>query len=192
MRETDAVLQELRDGNERYVRLRSGLRPGPGCEAMPAHRPHAVVVGCSDARVPVEQVFDQGRGSLFVVRVAGHVLESAALASILYAVRELDVRLVIVLGHQACGAVRAALAGISDEALRPLVDPISARLALGSAEVGTTEDQAICANARAAADEVSVFLRATDPERAAHVSVYCAVKALDTGEVTWLNREETA
>ncbi len=190
MRETDAVLQELRDGNERYVQVRGGMLPGAGCQTMPAHRPRAVVVGCSDARVPVEQVFDQGPGSLFVVRVAGHVLEDAALASILYAVRELDVRLVIVLGHQACGAVRAALAGISDEALRPLVDPISARLAR-AADAGQTEDQAIHANARAAADEVSAFLRAIDPERAAHVSVYCAVKALDTGEVTWLDREET-
>lgn len=187
MHETDTIFRELREGNERFVKMRPSAPASAGCEGVPAHQPCAVVVGCSDARVPVEQVFDQAPGSLFVVRVAGHVLEPAALASILYAVRELGVRLVIVLGHQACGAVRAALAGIPDEALRPLVDPICARLARGSAPE-MSESDAIAANARAAMAEVSEFLRASVPDLAPHLGIHCAVKSLDTGEVTWLER----
>ena len=185
MHETDAVVRELCEGNERYVQMRRAAARDAGHEGVPGHQPRAVVVGCSDARVPVEQVFDQAPGSLFVVRVAGHVLEPAALASILYAVRELGVRLVIVLGHQACGAVRAALAGITERALRPLVGPISARLALRDAPE-MPEDDAIAANARAAMTEVRAFLSESVPELAPHLGVHCAVKSLDTGEVIWL------
>lgn len=184
MHQTDVVFRELREGNERFVSGRRG-EPGAGIDGVPVHQPRAVVVGCSDARVPVEQVFDQAPGSLFVVRVAGHVLEPAALASILYAVRELGVRLVIVLGHQACGAVRAALAGVADEALRPLVGPISARLC-GAADPQCSESDAIAANARAAMAEVRDFLHVSVPELAHEMEVHCAVKSLDTGEVTWL------
>ena len=184
MHETDVVFRELREGNERFVSGRSG-GPGAGSDGVPLHQPRAVVVGCSDARVPVEQVFDQAPGSLFVVRVAGHVLEPAALASILYAVRELGVRLVIVLGHQACGAVRAALAGVTDAALSPLVDPISARLC-SAADPQCSESDAIAANARAAMAEVREFLRASVPDLAEAIGIHCAVKSLDTGEVTWL------
>lgn len=184
MHQTDVVFRELREGNERFVSGRRG-EPGAGIDGVPVHQPRAVVVGCSDARVPVEQVFDQAPGSLFVVRVAGHVLEPAALASILYAVRELGVRLVIVLGHQACGAVRAALAGVADEALRPLVGPISARLC-GAADPQCSESDAIAANARAAMAEVRDFLHESVPELAHEMEVHCAVKSLDTGEVTWL------
>jgi carbonic anhydrase len=185
----DTILEELRAGNARYVHVRSAASPDAGYRSVPEHQPRAVVVGCSDARVPVEQVFDQAPGSLFVVRVAGHVLEPAALASILYAVRELGVRLVIVLGHQACGAVRAAIAAGGDNALSPLVDPIAARLRR-TPEAEVSEDEAIAANARAAMAEVSEFLRTSLPDLAQHLTMRCAVKALDTGEVTWLEREE--
>lgn len=181
----DTILKELRDGNERHVAARRVASRNAGYRSVPEHRPRAVVVGCSDARVPVEQVFDQAPGSLFVVRVAGHVLEPAALASILYAVRELGVRLVIVLGHQACGAVRAAIAGSTDSALSPLVDPILARLERRPG-VEVSEDAAIAANARAAMAEVCTFLHSSVPDLAPHTAVCCAVKALDTGEVTWL------
>jgi carbonic anhydrase len=67
------------------------------------------VLGCSDSRVPVEIVFDQGPGDLFVVRVAGNVAESGALATIEFAVRHLQIKAVVVLGHEGCGAVQLAL-----------------------------------------------------------------------------------
>lgn len=184
--ERDRILRSLRDGNERYVRERGTELVGGVPGVVPAHRPVAVVIGCSDARVPVEQVFDQPPGSLFIVRVAGHVLEPAALASILYAIRELDVRLVIVMGHQACGAVCAALSGTSDAALRPLVAPIAARLASVGDKV-VCEDAAVRVNARAAVSEVLAHLRDAAPELSELVTVCAAVKSLDSGEVEWLD-----
>lgn len=181
----EQILRDLREGNERYVRERGTELVGGVPGVVPAHRPVAVVIGCSDARVPVEQVFDQPPGSLFIVRVAGHVLEPAALASILYATRELEVRLVIVMGHQSCGAVCAALSGVDDEPLRPLVAPIAERLArLG--DEGICEDSAVRANALAAVAEVRQYLRAAAPDLAGQVMVCGAVKALDSGEVQWL------
>ncbi|MCK8113901.1 carbonic anhydrase [Anaerosoma tenue] len=183
--EREQILRALRDGNERYVRERGTELIGGVPGVVPAHRPVAVVIGCSDARVPVEQVFDQPPGSLFIVRVAGHVLEPAALASILYATRELEVRLVIVLGHQACGAVRATLAGTTDEALLPLVAPIAARLSTVGDE-GFCEDSATRTNTRAAVAEVEAYLREVTPELVGLVTVRGAVKSLDSGEVEWL------
>lgn len=183
--EREQIFRELREGNERYVRERgTGLAGGaPG--VLPAHRPVAVVIGCSDARVPVEQVFDQRPGSLFIVRVAGHVLEPAALASILYATQVLGVRLVIVLGHQACGAVCATLSGATNEALQPLVAPIAARLA-SVGDDALSEDSAIRTNARVAVAEVQAYLREVAPDLAERVTVCSAIKALDNGEVEWL------
>ena len=77
-------------------------------ELTKSQHPFAVVVGCSDSRVPPELVFDEGLGDLFVIRVAGNVIDDHALGSIEYAVDHLAVRLVVVLGHQRCGAVKAA------------------------------------------------------------------------------------
>jgi carbonic anhydrase len=184
--EREQILRALRDGNGRYVAERGAELVGGVPGVVPAHQPLAVVIGCSDARVPVEQVFDQPPGSLFIVRVAGHVLEPAALASVLYAIRELEVRLVIVMGHQSCGAVCAAMSGTDDPALRPLVAPIAARLSrMGDA--GVCEDSAVRANARAAVVEVVAYLRRVAPELASQVDVCAAVKSLDTGEVEWLD-----
>ncbi len=71
--------------------------------------PFAVVLGCADSRVPIEQVFDQGPGDLFSIRVAGNVVEPATLGSIQYAIKHLKVHVIVVLGHEGCGAVAASL-----------------------------------------------------------------------------------
>src|SRR6059036_1627413 len=76
-------------------------------ELAKSQHPFAVVLGCSDSRVPPEIVFDQGLGDLFVLRVAGNVINDESLGSIEYAVDHLAVRLIVVLGHQRCGAVKA-------------------------------------------------------------------------------------
>jgi carbonic anhydrase len=77
--------------------------------------PFAIIVGCSDSRVPVEVVFDQGLGDLFVVRVAGNIVSSTQLGSVEFAAAELGARLVLVLGHTRCGAVAAALRAVRDD-----------------------------------------------------------------------------
>ncbi|MBZ9750494.1 carbonic anhydrase [Deinococcus sp. HMF7604] len=108
----DAAIQALKDGNARFF---SGQATRPEMSAnerraqIMGQTPYAAVLACSDSRVPVELVFDQGLGQLFVVRVAGHVVGEAGLGTLEYAVRHLDVHLIVVMGHEACGAVAAAL-----------------------------------------------------------------------------------
>jgi carbonic anhydrase len=92
----------------------------------PLHRPSVAVLACSDARVPPTLVFDQPAGELFVVRVAGNTATPTALASLDYAVEHLGVDLVVVLGHTACGAIGAALAGACEGTYNPITGPICA------------------------------------------------------------------
>lgn len=107
-------LDELIEGNLRFF---EGKRACPN--ASPARRrevaegqlPAAIVVSCSDSRVPPEVLFDRGIGDIFVVRTAGNVIDDTALGSIEYAVAHLSVRLIVVMGHSRCGAVGAALGG---------------------------------------------------------------------------------
>ncbi|MFJ8055117.1 carbonic anhydrase [Streptomyces sp. NPDC096142] len=123
------ALAELLDGNRRFATDRSRH---PGRSRRPAAAPHpfAVVVGCVDSRLPPELVFDQDLGDLLCTRTAGEVLDEAVLASIQYGVEELRVPLVLVLGHERCGAVAATLAHLETGAPVPghlalLVDEIA-------------------------------------------------------------------
>lgn len=112
------ALERLREGNRRFVandrRLDTlGSRARPADLATGQH-PFAIVLGCSDSRVPPEIVFDQGLGDLFVVRVAGNIVTPTQLGSVEFAAAQFGTRLVVVLGHSRCGAVLATL-----EALQP-------------------------------------------------------------------------
>jgi carbonic anhydrase len=112
-----AAWKALKEGNERFV---AGQPEHPSQSiadrARLAHsqKPTAVLFGCADSRVAAEIIFDQGLGAMFVVRTAGHVIDSAVLGSIEYAVTVLNVPLIVVLGHDSCGAVKATLAAIDD------------------------------------------------------------------------------
>ena len=107
----------LREGNERFV---AGTPEHPSqsiqhrASLAEGQKPTAVVFGCADSRVAAEIIFDQGLGDMFVVRTAGHVIDSAVLGSIEYAVTVLSVPLIVVLGHDSCGAVKATLTAIDD------------------------------------------------------------------------------
>lgn len=96
------------------------------CETAPVHQPRAAILACSDARVPPSIVFNQPAGTLFVVRIAGNTASPAALASLDYAVAQLGVELLVVLGHTGCGAVQAAASGTCGGDLAPIVEPICA------------------------------------------------------------------
>jgi carbonic anhydrase len=114
-RSPDVIWRELLAGNERFVKgtLEHPRRtPDEFKQLAEGQFPEAVIVGCADSRVPPEILFDQGVGDLFVVRVAGNVVDGAGAilkGSIEYAVAELNVRLIVVLGHSQCGAVKAAI-----------------------------------------------------------------------------------
>lgn len=110
----DEALQELMAGNRRFVDGLPASRHGVAhrrAELATGQKPFAVLVCCSDSRVGPEVVFDQGLGDIFVIRTAGEVVDDIGLASIEYAVEHLGTPLVVVLGHERCGAVTAALAG---------------------------------------------------------------------------------
>ncbi len=105
-----AVWEALKEGNQRFV-MHQQQRPNQDVlrrtELRRGQNPRAVVLSCSDSRVPVELIFDVGLGDLFVVRTAGEILDPAVLASIEYAIKSLGVDLVVVMGHESCGAVAA-------------------------------------------------------------------------------------
>ncbi|MFD4867601.1 carbonic anhydrase [Streptomyces sp. NPDC058412] len=111
------ALDDLLAGNQRFV---AGAPQHPNqdaarrAELAPAQQPFAVLLGCSDSRLAAEIIFDQGLGDLFVVRTAGHVLGPEVLGSIEYGTSVLDCRLVVVLGHDSCGAVAAARAAVEE------------------------------------------------------------------------------
>ncbi|HEY0487010.1 MAG TPA: carbonic anhydrase [Mycobacteriales bacterium] len=111
----DSALRALLDGNARFVDGRPAhpnQDVGRRAELERGQAPFAVVFGCSDSRVAAEIIFDRGLGDLFMVRTAGHVVDSAVLGSIEFAVDELGVPLVVILGHDSCGAVTAAAAAV--------------------------------------------------------------------------------
>ncbi len=129
-----AALKRLREGNRRFV---SGIRsdavsPDRSRRAQLAKKqqPFAIVLGCSDSRVPVEIVFDQGFGDLFVIRVAGNVVAPSQLSSIEFAAERFGARLIVVLGHSHCGAIQTTFEEIQQPPeeqsrnLRPLVELI--------------------------------------------------------------------
>ena len=127
------ALQQLREGNARFVKEVTGGGPAslhPKRTQLPTiQEPSAVILGCSDARVPAEIVFDQGLGDLFVIRVAGNVVASSQVGSVEFAVERFGTRLVVVLGHSQCGAIAATLealqgGGAQSRGLRSIVDRV--------------------------------------------------------------------
>ncbi|WP_241518919.1 carbonic anhydrase [Streptomyces sp. CB03238] len=163
--------RELVHGNKRW-RARHQAHPHEGAEdrtaAVAGQHPFALILGCVDSRVPPELIFDQGLGDLMTVRSAGEVLDEAVLGSIAYGVLELGIPLVVVLGHQSCGAVAAAVKADETgeeppahidyiaEAIRPAID----RSTAGAARIDAT----ITANVR----HVRALL-AAEPDLAARV-----------------------
>jgi carbonic anhydrase len=151
----DVALQELLEGNQRYVADKSThprQTPQRRQELREHQGPFASILGCADSRVPPELIFDQGLGDLFVVRVAGNIVdEEAVLGSLEYAVTHLQTPLVMVLGHKACGAVKATVEAVAANTegaghLRYVVNAIRPAAAEGRLQAGNFLDNAIRAN----------------------------------------------
>ena len=134
-RKPDAVLKSLLEGNKRFVDgklLHPGRTPKDFLALAEGQRPFAIIVACADSRVAPELIFDQGIGDLFVVRIAGNIVSGAGptvKGSIEFAVAELGARLILVLGHSQCGAVKAAIEHIDAKDALPgsigeLIKPI--------------------------------------------------------------------
>ena len=144
-----AAWKALKEGNERFVAGKP-LHPSQGIEdrarLTEAQKPTAVLFGCGDSRVAAELIFDQGLGDMFVVRTAGHVIDSAVLGSIEYAVAVLNVPLIAVLGHDSCGAVKATLSALDEGAIpggyvRDIVERVMPSILLGRKDGLTRVDE---------------------------------------------------
>ena len=186
----DSALAELKAGNAHHVAHRY-THPHETAdrqrELASGQHPHAQVLSCADSRVPPEVVFDQGLGDLFVVRVAGNVASDSELGSLEYGALHLHVPLLVVLGHQHCGAVTAAVEGGEAEGHIPaLVTLIRPAVEATKGMSGDPVDNAVKANV-----EMTVKKLRASPVFAALIGegklkIVGAVYSLDTGKVTWL------
>lgn len=195
------ALNTLKAGNEQFV---NGVReseavtsPVDRAAMSGAQQPIAVVISCSDSRVPAEMVFNQGFGALFVVRVAGNVVGPTQLGSVEFAVQNFGCQLIVVMGHTGCGAIKATIdmlrnpeATISDN-LQSIVDPIRAAIAPivnPDANADALMPQAIRANVHSAVDQLregSVILN--DIVAAGQLMIVGAEYSLETGVVEFID-----
>jgi carbonic anhydrase len=191
---TEAI-SKLKEGNGRYT---SGNLQHPGqtaerrTELANTQSPFAAIVSCSDSRVPPEIVFDQGLGDLFVVRVAGNVINNEGLGSIEYTVDHLGTRLILVLGHQSCGAVKAAKETIAAKGRAPghiqsLVTAIKPAVeATAKDDLETTIKANVKSVVRALRSSTPILKAEVDSGK---IQVVGGYYSLDTGAVTFLDEK---
>ncbi len=204
---TDA-LQQLKEGNQRFVSggrvVKDLTNRKRRSEVIKGQEPFAIVLGCSDARVPLEIVFDHGLGDLFVIRVAGNIVAPSQVGSIEFAAERYGTRLVVVLGHSNCGAIEATveelenpneihspnLASIVDR-IRPSVEPLFANVR------GRDHDEllhaAMLANVRASVDQLrhgSATLENLVQNPA--LQIVGAEYSIETGQVDFLENSPEA
>ncbi len=188
----DSVLTELKAGNDHHARHQYQHPHETAArqrELIAAQHPHAEILSCSDSRVPPEIVFDQGLGDLFVVRVAGNVATDTEIGSLEYGAEHLHIPLLVVLGHESCGAVTAAVEGGEAEGhIAALVNLIKPAVEKSRALPGDKISNAVRANVTMVVDQ----LRASNPVLSKLVAqgklkIVGGVYSLDTGKVTWLS-----
>lgn len=184
----DAALKKLMDGNRRYIQQKRTFPDQSRSrilELAKGQHPFAIVLGCSDSRVAPEILFDQGLGDLFEIRVAGNVLDNVVIGSIEYAAAELGVPLLVVLGHERCGAVKAALDGKPVPGhIGSLVAAIKPAVYATKGQPGDAWDNAVRANVKMSVNK----LKALSPilakaVKAGTLKVVGARYDIDSGEV---------
>ncbi|MGH7878411.1 MAG: carbonic anhydrase, partial [Candidatus Binataceae bacterium] len=181
----EQALQRLLEGNARYVAAKA-IHPDSRPSAAAQH-PLAVVLSCSDSRVPPEIFFDQGVGSLFVVRAAGNTYDWLALESIQYAIGNLGTRLILVIGHDQCGAVSAAVKTYPDPSAGPMLKNIYPAVAATRAAPGDAVANAINENAILVADRLAKEPALAHAIAAGELKILPARYVLATGRVEILS-----
>ena len=199
----DTILNELKEGNTRFLAgesLQSSLSSLKKLKnfAQTGQFPKAIVLCCSDSRAPVEMIFDQDIGDLFVIRVAGNIVAPSLVGSVEFAASTYNTRLVLVMGHTQCGAVKATLDHIEDSKaissenihdivsrIRPHIFPISQLHDVTQEEKLT---QAVEANVRASVSQLSHSSRLIEGlAEEGKIKIIGAVLELLTGEVNFLD-----
>jgi len=195
-RSADDVLARLRAGNERFVNGRARfptVQKEILAQLAKGQRPYATILGCSDSRVPPELVFDAGFGELFIIRVAGNVVSPEVMGTLQYAAVHLGTPLFVVLGHEGCGAVQAALAakfrGARDRSrIERLLETITPGLDTIRADA-TLEEQmlaAVEANVRWSMHQLLATPEAQARAAEGVIKLVGAVYELTTGRVRFL------
>lgn len=153
-------LERLIQGNQRYITSTTVCHEDWSAKRsslLENQKPFAVIVACSDSRVPPEIVFDQSLGDLFVVRVAGNIVDDFAIGSIEYGVNILGANLIVVLGHSNCGAVNAALRGMKfDNHIQEVVNAIKPAIAATKGESGDLLEKATKANVNMVKEKLNI------------------------------------
>ena len=188
--DAEEALKKLMDGNRRFVSEtydRGDIGLAKRAELGKGQRPFAVIVDCSDSRVVPEFIFDQGLGDLFVIRTAGNIVDDIAIGSVEYAVKHLGIRLVLVLGHDDCGAVKATVSGGKAEGhIDTILQAIRPAVTVARLKPGNLLDNAIAQNV----DIVVNRLQTSQPILAqelqtGNVRIVGGVYHLKDGSVDW-------
>ncbi len=196
-----AAAQRLLEGNRRFCEGRpaSEARAFSADLAERPQRPFAIILGCSDSRTPVEILFDQGFGDLFVVRIAGNVVAPSVVGSIEFAASQFGTRLVVVLGHTRCGAIAATARalhtgdGPASRNIRSIIDRIAPHIESAVRASASASDPALLRemmhiNVRASADHLRHGSRLLEElVLAGRVAVLAADYELETGRVQFFD-----
>lgn len=193
-----AALARLIEGNERFVKGKTKWVPVTPAELAKLEEgqyPFATVLGCSDSRVPVELIFDQGLGDLFIIRLAGHIVDSHVQGSLEYAFLHLRTKLIVILGHENCGAVTAAMAAKEQQDKEPdgircvleHIEPIFADIDKDLPQAEKVH-LAVEANVRLSIRNILAFPGHRDAHQRGEFDVVGAVYDLHTGKVRFLDR----
>ena len=192
---SEQALRQLLEGHQRYLSGQSlHQHQDGGWRATLAYSQHpfALVFGCADSRVPPEILFDQGLGDLFVIRTAGHVPDAAVFGTVEFGLEELNIPLVLVMGHERCGAVQAAVKAMDTDSVIPghlgeLVAAITPAVAQVKGQPGDIVDNAVRAHVglvmRQLQAEVPLLAQRIREER---VTIVGARHDLDTGDIELL------
>ncbi len=186
-------LEKLLDGNRRFLlgqRYHQNMDEELRKRTLNAQAPIAAILGCSDSRVAPEIVFDQGIGDIFVVRTAGNVLDIVGIGSMEYAVKHLHVPLIVVLGHQRCGAVSAALQGIESLGhVNSVIEKIAPAIEKSRNLVGDIVTNVVDTNVLHVVDQLrSCKQILSEMVKKGNVEVVGARYDLDTGRVVMLEK----
>jgi carbonic anhydrase len=179
------VIERLIKGNEQYLKNRYNLGDTSAeirkKTAEEGQHPYAIVIACSDSRVIPEAIFSANLGDLFVIRIAGNVLDNHQLGSIEYAASHLDANVIVMLGHTRCGAVAAAIKGVNEGFIKYITDDISKTI---GAE--TDDYKATTLNVKHGVSRIRQAFKEHPEIVSDELEIVGAVYNLDTGKVDWV------
>jgi len=193
----DSVLTWLKNGNNEFVHGEfnvHGVDSSLRITVSKAQHPRAVILTCSDSRVAPELVFDKGLGDLFVIRVAGNILDDAVIGSIEYAVEHLHTSLVVIMGHRGCGAIAAAVADLQnpeseiDNHIRSLTDKIEQAMTSVNLNGNDINQKALLSNIIFSISTLNQSRPVlNEAVKKGELKIVGTIYDISTGKVEWLN-----